>query len=65
MSQDIVISTLYSLGNILSANAGADRGSGLSPFLDADVIANGNQSPYDSQQVLGSAISLVISDEEE
>ncbi|KAK0334837.1 Phosphatidylinositol 4-kinase stt4 [Friedmanniomyces endolithicus] len=65
MSQDIVISTLYSLGNILSANAGADKGSGLSPFLDAEASANGNQGPYGSQQPLGSAISLVISDEEE
>ncbi|TKA75192.1 hypothetical protein B0A55_05179 [Friedmanniomyces simplex] len=67
MSQDIVISTLYSLGNVLSASAGADRGSGLSPFLDGDVGANGTQGqgPYGSQQPLGSAISLVISDEEE
>ncbi|KAK4952033.1 Phosphatidylinositol 4-kinase stt4 [Elasticomyces elasticus] len=65
MSQDVVISTLYSLGNVLSASAGAEKGSGLSPFLDGVAASNTKNEPYGSTQALGSTISLVISDEEE
>ncbi|KAK5689044.1 Phosphatidylinositol 4-kinase stt4 [Elasticomyces elasticus] len=65
MSQDVVISTLYSLGNVLSASAGAEKGSGLSPFLDGMAASNTKNEPYGSTQALGSTISLVISDEEE
>lgn len=65
LSQDIVISTLYWLGNHLSANAGADKGVGMSPFFDGNSSINGNTALYTSQQALGSTISLDISDEEE
>ena len=64
LSQDIVISTLYSLGNVLSAS-GADQSSGLSPFFDGAGSVNQSPAPYNSQQAIGSAISLVASDEEE
>ncbi|KAK5133665.1 hypothetical protein LTR08_007519 [Meristemomyces frigidus] len=63
--QDIVISTLYWLGNHLSSNAGADVTNGLSPFIDGGTSVNGNGALYASQQALGSAVSLSISDEGE
>ncbi|WPH03082.1 Hypothetical protein R9X50_00595600 [Acrodontium crateriforme] len=64
LSQDIVISTLYSLGNVLSAS-GTEKASGMSPLFDGAGSANQSTAPYNSQQELGSAISLVASDEEE
>lgn len=65
MSQDVVISTLYSLGNVLSASAGADRNGGPSPITDGSGSANGGLSPYNSLNGMGSSISLVISDDDE
>ena len=65
LSQDMVISTLYSLGNVLSASAGNDRSAGLSPFVDGTGSINGAAAPYASQQAMGSQISLLIVDEEE
>lgn len=62
LSQDMIISTLYSLGNILSASA--DKTAGPSPFFDSNN-ANGSPTPYASQQALGSQLSLVFSDEGE
>lgn len=63
LSQDMVISTLYSLGNVLSA--GNDKTAGASPFFDGTNNANGSPTPYASQQALGSQLSLVFSDEGE
>lgn len=65
LSQDMVISTLYSLGNVLSVSAGADATNGLSPFFDGNGSANGSIGAYGSQQALGSQISLLIADEDE
>lgn len=65
LSEDIVISTLYSLGNVLSSNTGADKVTGMSPFFDGTGSVNGNAAPYASQHPPGSAISLTISDEDE
>ena len=64
-SDDVVISTIYSLGNVLSASAGNDRAVGMSPFFDGGASVNGLHAAYASQQAMGSAISLVVSDEEE
>jgi len=64
LSPDIVISTLYSLGNVLSAGSGEQKATGMSPFFDGTGSANGSAAPYASRQALGSAISLVGSDEE-
>ena len=64
LSQDVVISTLYSLGNVLSA-ATTNKPAGASPFFDSNGSINHSAGPYQSQQALGSAISLVVSDEEE
>ncbi|KAK4546096.1 hypothetical protein LTR36_002233 [Oleoguttula mirabilis] len=65
LSQDVVISTLYWLGNHLSSHTGADKGIGMSPFFDGSSSMNGNSAVYTSHQALGSTISLDISDEEE
>ncbi|KAK3109292.1 phosphatidylinositol-4- kinase, partial [Teratosphaeriaceae sp. CCFEE 6253] len=65
MSQDTVISTLYSLGNVLSTNAGAEKGGGVSLFVDGVGPASGPQAPYGSDQSVGSTLSLGINDEEE
>lgn len=64
LSQDLVISTLYSLGNLLSA--GNEQPPGASPFFDGVADGtNGSSESYSSQQLLGSQLSLVVSDEEE
>lgn len=67
LPQDVVISTLYSLGNVLSSseNAGSERPNGVSSFFDQNGSITQNGHPYTSQQALGSAISLVTSDEED
>lgn len=64
LSQDVVISTLYSLGNVLSTT-GTDKAAGISPFVDGNGSVNQSMAPYGSQQALGSALSLVVSNEEE
>ncbi|KAF2764800.1 phosphatidylinositol-4-kinase [Teratosphaeria nubilosa] len=64
LSQDVLISTLYSLGNVLSATAGQEN-KAPNPLFDGNASINGTTTPYQSQQALGSAISLVLSDEEE
>lgn len=56
LPQDNAISVLYSLGNVLSTNA-SEQGTSKSSILESAA----NQS----QQRLGSAISLAVSDEEE
>lgn len=64
LSQDMVISTLYSLGNVLSAGS-ADKTNGHNPFMDASSSTATANGPYASQQALGSSLSLGVSDEEE
>jgi len=64
-SEDVVISTLYSLGNVLSAKNNAENASGMSPFFDGNGSINSIAFPYQSQPVIGSAVSLAISDEED
>jgi len=64
LPQDIVISTLYSLGNILSSTPGTDKGASPSVFFDGNGSINGSvAAPYGTQQAPGSALSLVLSDE--
>lgn len=64
LSSDVLISTLYTLGNVLSSGPSSDRG-----FLAAthgDALGNSNGSAvYGSRQGNGSAISLSISGEED
>ena len=65
LSEDMIISTLYSLGNVLSASNSNDKAAGMSPFFDGNGSLNGSAAAYPSQQALGSQLSLVVSDEEE
>lgn len=64
LSQDIVISTLYSLGNVLSAGS-SEKPHGFSPFLDGTSNGTLVNSSYSNHQALGSNLSLNLSDEEE
>lgn len=67
LPQDLVISTLYSLGNVLSTGPSTNRAN-TSLFIDGNGttngIMNGSISSY-TQQPTGSSISLVTNDDEE
>ncbi|KAL6716283.1 Phosphatidylinositol 4-kinase stt4 [Lecanora helva] len=64
LSQDAVITGLYSLGNVLSARAGADRAIGSSEVPNGSAVTP-KHTPLDTQQPTGSAISLELSNEED
>jgi phosphatidylinositol 4-kinase len=64
LSQDMVISTLYSLGNVLSAGS-SEKPHSFSPFLDGTSSGTLVNSSYSAHQALGSTLSLNLSDEEE
>ncbi|SMY25819.1 unnamed protein product [Zymoseptoria tritici ST99CH_1A5] len=64
--QELAISTVYSLGNILSS--GSQNGETYRSALFDSTLSIGNESQglqFSTQQNIGSSISLVISDEEE
>jgi phosphatidylinositol 4-kinase len=61
LSQDAIITTLYSLGNVLSSGSAPDK---QHPSVTADGSMARNSTPY-NQQHAGSMISLSINDEEE
>jgi phosphatidylinositol 4-kinase len=67
LPQDLVISTLYSLGNVLSTGPSTNRAN-PSLFIDGNGTANGtmngSMASY-TQQPTGSSISLVTNDDEE
>ncbi|KAK5011472.1 hypothetical protein LTR28_002156 [Elasticomyces elasticus] len=63
LPEDSTISTLYSLGNVLSAASGHDRALNASPFFDSGASTLNTRGPY-SHPASGSAISLIASDEE-
>lgn len=65
LSQDVVISTLYSLGNILSTDV--DGQANHTTIFDSSfsIAHNDNGNGFTSHQGFGSSISLVLSDEEE
>ena len=68
LSQDVVISTLYSLGNVLSADADGQANHKSTIFDSSFSISqneNGNGHGFTSHQGFGSSISLVLSDEED
>ena len=64
LPQDVVISTLYSLGNAISAGSTTDRNLTSSPFPDGGAKVNRSNGPY-IHQLPGSSISLSLSDPEE
>jgi len=67
LPQDLVISTLYSLGNVLSTGPSTNRAN-TSLFIDGNGTANGtmngSMTSY-TQQPTGSSISLITNDDEE
>ena len=67
LPQDLVISTLYSLGNVLSTGPSTNRAN-TSLFIDGNGTTNGtingSMNSY-TQQPTGSSISLVTNDDEE
>ncbi|TAQ88857.1 hypothetical protein B7494_g2821 [Chlorociboria aeruginascens] len=65
LSQDAIITTLYTLGNVLSSESPTDRA--LSGSINGQMSLDGNSSStfYHGKQLTGSSISLTISGEEE
>jgi phosphatidylinositol 4-kinase len=65
LSQDAVITTLYTLGNVLSSGSSAERA--LAGGTNGDLSMDGNVSStfYTGKQSTGSSISLAISGDEE
>ena len=64
LSQDAVITGLYSLGNVLSARSGTDRPIGGAELPNGTANSSKTTGPY-SQHSPGSAVSLDLSGEEE
>jgi phosphatidylinositol 4-kinase len=65
LSQDAIITTLYTLGNVLSSGASAEKV--LAGATNGDYVTNGagNAQFYGNKQSTGSAISLAITGEDE
>jgi phosphatidylinositol 4-kinase len=66
LSQDAIITTLYTLGNVLSSGASAERA--LASVITGDLIGldgSANSAFYNGKHSTGSSISLTISGEEE
>ncbi|KAL1304624.1 hypothetical protein AAFC00_003589 [Neodothiora populina] len=61
--QDLIISTLYSLGNILSIGPRAKTN--MSVFFDGNGSVHGNSEPYGTANGATSTLSLVIDDAEQ
>ena len=64
LSQDAVITGLYSLGNVLSGGSANDRPIGAAVLTDGSLRSQRNPTRY-TQQSTGSAISLELSGEQE
>ena len=64
LPQDAMITSLYSLGNVLSARGGTDRAIGVSDVPNGTAVSSKTTAQY-TQHSTGSAISLDISGEEE
>lgn len=65
LSQDAIITTLYTLGNVLSSGASSDKA--LAGVVNGDLGMDGSAPStfYAGKQSTGSSISLAISGEEE
>ncbi|KAI9890041.1 MAG: phosphatidylinositol-4- kinase [Vezdaea aestivalis] len=63
LSQDTVISTLYTLGNVLSARGTGERSVNEGPLSNRSTVARNSMIP--NAQRTGSAISLALSGEED
>ena len=65
LSQDAIITTLYTLGNVLSSGASNERA--LAGGINGDLSLDGsvNSTFYNGKQSTGSSISLVLSGDED
>lgn len=63
LSQDATISTLYTLGNVLSSSSAPDRA--LTGTLNGSLDGANSSGFYGGKQSTGSSISLALSGEEE
>ena len=64
LSQDAVITSLYSLGNVLSTGSSLEKGLPYNSIANGSVIAPGKSERY-TQHPNGSAISLDLNGEED
>ncbi|KAI6868744.1 phosphatidylinositol 3, partial [Hortaea werneckii] len=59
LSQDVVISTVYSLGNVLSSQPGTEKLDAHAPFFDGATSINADlTAPYGGHHPPGSTLSL-------
>ena len=65
LSQDAVITTLYTLGNVLSSGSSTERALAGGTNGDLSMDGNVNSTFYAGKQSTGSSISLAISGDEE
>jgi phosphatidylinositol 4-kinase len=65
LSQDSIITTLYTFGNVLSSTATAERALVTGPLGDSSADGTVNSTFYAGKQSTGSSISLPNSGEEE
>lgn len=65
LSQDSVITTLYTLGNVLSSGSNAERVLAGGVHSDGPLEGSVSSAIYNGKQSTGSSISLAISGEEE
>ncbi|KAG9244575.1 phosphatidylinositol 4-kinase-like protein [Calycina marina] len=65
LSQDAVITTLYTLGNVLSSNTTTEKALAGGITSEASLDSHPNSTFYGGRQSTGSSISLAISGEEE
>jgi phosphatidylinositol 4-kinase len=65
LSQDAVITTLYTLGNVLSSGSSTERALAGGTNGDLSMDGNVNSTFYTGKQSTGSSISLAISGDEE
>jgi phosphatidylinositol 4-kinase len=65
LSQDSIITTLYTFGNVLSSTSTAERALVAGPLGDASGDGTVNSTFYTGKQSTGSSISLTTSGDEE
>lgn len=65
LSQDAIITTLYTLGNVLSSSANGERALAIATNGDLAMDGSTNSTFYPGKHSTGSSISLEISGEED
>lgn len=65
LSQDAIITTLYSLGNVLSSNTASEKPHQTNLFAADSVVHHQSSLVYNNQERAGSVLSLSMSGDEE